>query len=577
MKKTFRQKIRLRMLVLGICFTLALAGVLAKAAYIQIWRGEALTAKAQRGYKGSQVSHGKRGGVFDVHYRELAITLDTESIGAHPRLMKNRGAVARQLARALHQNRKKLVRQLSAKRPFIWVKRQATYQELAKVKALKLPGVVFKPAHSRFYPNQSLAGQVIGFTGIDGSGLEGIEFIYDKYLRGQTDRFTVLKDAHRHRFDSEKPVLPDYTGNDVILTIDANIQFVAEQALEKTVNEFNARSGMALVMNPKTGAVLAMAHYPFIDLNNYRKVKRARWRNRIVTDAFEPGSIMKVFTAAAAIESRSCSSESIFYCENGAYRMGPNVIHDTHPHKWLTVSKIIKYSSNIGAAKIAGAMGGKTFHQILKRFNFGAKTGIDCPGETSGRLSSSRHWHQIDMANIAFGQGVAASAIQLVTAASAIANDGVMMKPYLVQAITDPDGRIIKNTTPKPIRRVISAHTARVVRKIMASVVDEGGTGTRAALANYTVGGKTGTAQKIDPSGSYSRKRFIASFIGFAPVDAPRVVVLVSIDEPMKRHYGGTVAAPAFKKITQATLSYLFSAPPDASAYRSVPHRKAGI
>ena len=576
MKKPYHKKIRRRMLVVGFCFTLALTGVLAKAAYIQIWQGADLTRKAQKGYKGSLVSMGKRGGIFDVHYRELAVTLDTQSIGAHPGQMKNRSAVARQLARVLRKNRKKLSMHLSTKRPFVWVKRQATPNEVAAVKALSIPGVVFKPAHSRFYPNQALAGQVIGFTGVDGSGLEGIEFNYDEYLRGQTDRFTVLRDARGRGFNAEQTVLPNYTGNNIILTIDANIQFVAEQALEATVHEFDAHSGMALVMEPKTGAILAMAHYPFIDPNNYRGFRRERWRNRIVTDAFEPGSTMKIFTAAAAIESKSCSSQSIFYCENGSYRMGPNVIHDTHPRGWLTVAKIVKYSSNIGAAKVAGAMGKKTFYQILNRFGFGSKTGIDCPGETSGRLASYRYWKPIDMANIAFGQGVAVSAIQLVTAAAAIANDGMMMKPYLVQAVTDQHGRIIKNTTPKRIRRVISSRTARAVRRIMATVVNEGGTGVKAALASYTVGGKTGTAQKIDPNGSYSKKRFIASFIGFAPVDHPKAVVLVAIDEPLKRHYGGTVAAPAFKRITQATLGYLTASPSNRPVHLSALIRKAG-
>jgi cell division protein FtsI (penicillin-binding protein 3) len=576
MKKKYHNKIRRRMLVVGICFTLALMGVLAKAAHIQIWQGADLTKKAQKGFKGSLVSRGKRGGVFDIHHRKLAITLDTESIGAHPGQMKKPRAVAKRLAKVLRKNRKTLSKQLDTKHPFVWIKRQATHKEVAAVKALSLPGVVFKPAHSRFYPNQSLAGQVIGFTGVDGSGLEGIEFHYDTYLRGQTDQFTVLRDAKGRGFDAEQAVLPNYTGNNVILTIDANIQFVAEQALEATVNEFDALSGMALVMEPSTGAILAMAHYPFIDPNNYQGFKRERWRNRIVTDSFEPGSTMKIFTAAAAIESKSCSSQSIFYCENGAYRIGPNVIHDTHPRGWLSVTKIVKYSSNIGASKVAAAMGKETFYQILNRFGFGSKTGIDCPGETTGRLVSPRYWKPIDMANIAFGQGVAVSAIQLVAAVSAIANDGILMKPYLVQAVTDPNGRIIKNTAPVQVRRVISSRSAQTVRRMMATVVDEGGTGVKAALTNYTVGGKTGTAQKIDPNGSYSKKRFIASFVGLAPIDHPRAVVLVAIDEPLKRHYGGTVAAPAFKRITKAALGYLSTSPSNKSAHLSPMVRKAG-
>ncbi len=576
MKKDYRKKIRRRMLVVGCGFSLVLAVVLAKAAQIQIWQGDDLTRKAEKDFKASRVSMGKRGAVFDAHYRELAVTLDTQSIGAHPNQMKNRNVAARRLAKALGKNRRTLSKQLDTKHPFVWVKRQATPREVTTVEALSLPGVVFKPAHSRFYPNQSLAGQVIGFTGVDGSGLEGIEFHYDSHLRGRTDRFTVLRDARGYGFDAELSVLPNYTGQNVILTIDANIQFVAEEVLEATVDEFDANSGMAVVMDPKTGAILAMAHYPFIDPNRYRKFKQERWRNRIVTDAFEPGSTLKIFTAAAALESKSSSSQSIFYCENGVYRVGRNLIHDTHPYGWLTLKKIIKFSSNIGAAKVAKAMGDKTFYQTLERFGFGAKTGIDCPGESSGRLTSYRRWRTIDAANIAFGQGIAVSAIQLTTAVAAIANDGFLMKPYLVQAITDQNGRLLKNTTPKRIRRVISAHTARTVRGMMAAVVDEGGTGVKAALDRYQAGGKTGTAQKIEPDGGYSRKRFISSFVGLAPVHRPKVVVLVAIDEPCKRHYGGTVAAPAFRRITQAALSYLEVAPIEKSIQVSSMIRKAG-
>ena len=564
------------MLVVGCGFSLLLVVVLAKAAQIQIWQGDDLTRKAEKDYKASRVSMGKRGTVFDAHYRELAVTLDTQSIGAHPNQMKNKNVTAQRLGKALGKNRRALSKQLNTKHPFVWVKRQATPREVTTVEALSLPGVVFKPAHSRFYPNQSLAGQVIGFTGVDGSGLEGIEFNYDSHLRGRTDRFTVLRDARGYGFDAELSVLPNYTGQNIILTIDANIQFIAEQALKATVGEFKADSGMAVVMDPKTGAVLAMAHYPFIDPNLYKKYKRERWRNRIVTDAFEPGSTLKIFTAAAALESKSSSSQSIFYCENGVYRVGRNLVHDTHPYGWLTLKKIVKFSSNIGAAKVVKAMGGKAFYETLERFGFGSKTGIDCPGETPGRLTSYRRWKPIDAANIAFGQGIAVSAIQLTAAVATIANDGILMKPYMVQAITDQDGRLLKNTTPKRIRRVISARTARTVRSMMAAVVDEDGTGVNAALERYQVGGKTGTAQKIEPTGGYSQKRFIASFVGLAPVHRPKVVVLVVIDEPRKRHYGGTVAAPAFKRITQAALGYLDVSPVEKSIQISSMIRKAG-
>ncbi len=562
MKKKYQKKIRRRMLIVGCGFSLILCIILGKAAHIQIWQGNDLTLKAEKDFKGSRVSLGKRGSVFDVHYREMAVTLDTHSIGAHPQQIKKRDAVARDLAKALGKNKKAVYRQLDTKHPFVWVKRQASPSEVTTVKALSLDGVVFKPAHSRFYPNQVLAGQVLGFTGVDGTGLEGVEFHYDTFLRGRTDRYTVLRDARGLGFDAEFSMIPDYTGQNIILTIDANIQFVAEQALKGAVDEFEAISGMAVVMNPKTGAVLAMAHYPFVDPNQFQEFKRDRWRNRIVTDAFEPGSTLKIFTAAAALESKSSSSQSIFYCENGTFRIGPNRIHDTHPRGWLTLKKIVKFSSNIGAAKVGQAMGKKTLYRTLEQFGFGSKTGIDCPGESPGRLVSYRHWKPIDAANIAFGQGVAVSAIQLTAAVAALANDGVLMRPYLVQAIADQDGRLLKNMTPKPGRKVVSTRTARTVRSMMAAVVEEGGTGVQAAMAHYSVGGKTGTAQKVEPTGGYSSKRFISSFVGLAPVEQPKAVVLVVLDEPRKKHYGGTVAAPAFRQIMRAALSYLDEAQP---------------
>jgi cell division protein FtsI (penicillin-binding protein 3) len=266
---------------------------------------------------------------------------------------------------------------------------------------------------------------------------------------------------------------------------------------------------------------------------------------------------MKVFLAAAAIDGKYCTPHSIFFCENGAYRIGGNTVHDTHPHAWLSLQQIVKFSSNIGAAKISEVSGKKTLYESLKKFGFGTKTGIDCPGETSGSLRPSRNWTPIDTANIAFGQGVSVSPLQLITAAGVIANGGNLMRPYMVKAITDSKGNIIHKTDPERVRRVISAETAETIRRIMHTVVTEGGTGTRAAIEAYAVCGKTGTAQKLDENGRYSRKNFIGSFIGFAPMEKPEITALVLLDEPRRQYYGGTVAAPAFKKIVCESLSYL--------------------
>ncbi len=314
-------------------------------------------------------------------------------------------------------------------------------------------------------------------------------------------------------------------------------------------------------MAPETGAVLALAHFPVFNPNSFGSYHIETWRNRAITDPFEPGSTMKIFLAAAAIESGKCKPDTIFYCEGGKYKIGKNVVNDTHIYGWLSLQQIIKYSSNIGSVKVTEKMGHEILYSSLRSFGFGGKIGIDCPGETTGTLSSYRGWSEMDAGAISFGQGISVSAIQLVAAAGAIANDGLLMKPYIVQAVTDENGRLIKSFGPQKIRTVISAETSETVRNIMKSVITENGTGTMAAIDGYAVCGKTGTAQKIDESGKYAKEKYIASFIGFAPAEDPKITVLVMVDEPIKEHYGGTVAAPAFSRITQETLGYMNVSP----------------
>jgi cell division protein FtsI (penicillin-binding protein 3) len=270
---------------------------------------------------------------------------------------------------------------------------------------------------------------------------------------------------------------------------------------------------------------------------------------------------MKIFSAAAALESGALNSGSLFYCENGKYRVGGHTVNDTKPHGWLSLQQIVKFSSNIGTVKIAEKIGRQTLYDQLKTFGFGERTRIDCPGETAGSLSHFRHWTSVDTGAISFGQGVSVTPLQLVSAAAALANDGMLMQPYIVQAVTDADGRPLRTIEPKPVRSVVSSRTADSVRRIMRSVITSGGTGTEAELEGYEVAGKTGTAQKIDTNGSYTTDRYVASFIGFAPAYRPVLVVLVVVDEPKKTHYGGLVAAPAFRKIVKETMSYLNVAP----------------
>ncbi len=551
------KNIRLRIIVTACIFSLIFAVIGAKAFYIQVYRGQWLAKKASGQYETSFQTHGKRGKIFDRNMGTMAVSTDITSIAAHPPQIKDIRQTAKQIADSLNISRKKLIEKLSWKKKFVWIKRRVSPKKAGNVRNLKIKGIDFIPEHRRFYPNKTLAAQVLGFTDIDDNGIEGLEFYYNDFLKGSASRLTVLKDAFGRSFGFEEKTGSDYCGSNLILTLDRNIQFVAERTLKETVEKFDAKSGMAVVMIPQTGAVLAMAHYPFFNPNTFNKYNRKIWRNRIITDPFEPGSTMKIFSAAAALESEKVTSDSIFYCEQGAYTIGKNVVHDTHAYGWLSLQQIVKHSSNIGAVKVSESIGPKSLYEVLSGFGFGSKTLVDCPGETPGILTNYRQWGRLDVGTIAFGQGVSVSALQLVTAVSAIANKGILMKPYIVQAMVDNNGRLIENFGPKEVRRVISEKTATALVRILRTVITKGGTGVNAALNGYTVCGKTGTAQKINEYGEYTDDQYTASFIGFAPMERPEIAALVVIDEPHKEYYGGVVAAPAFKKIVQKTLDYM--------------------
>jgi cell division protein FtsI (penicillin-binding protein 3) len=559
--KSERRKRQRRIAVSGALFALVFAVICGRAAYLQVFRGPWLNQQAVHEYEKSLRYRGKRGAIYDASGREMALSIDATSIAAYPGRAASGPDTARALTRALDVDIDDIRRRLDSKRSFVWIKRQASPREADAVRSLKLAGVDFIPEHSRFYPNRTLAAQMLGFTGIDGRGLEGLEFYYDAYLKGGAGKFTVLKDALGRGFDLDRTEVPDYGGRNLVLTLDKTVQFIAEEALREGVVKSGASSGMAIVMSPATGQVLALAHYPFFNPNAFARFDRNLWRNRAVTDPFEPGSTTKIFTAAAAIEHGGCRRDTIFFCEDGAYQVGDYRIHDTSPHGWLTLENIIKYSSNIGAVKVGEMIGPQILYRTLRDFGFGDKTGIDCPGEAPGRLPPFRRWSKAHTGTISYGHGMSSTAIQLITAVCAIANDGALMKPYIVQAVTDRQGRPIERFGPRKVRQAISGATASVIRGMMRGVVTEGGTGARAALNGYAVCGKTGTAQKIDETGAYADKKYIASFVGFAPAARPAAAILVIIDEPTSEYYGGLVAAPVFQRIAREALNYLNVAP----------------
>ena len=547
MNRPAADKTVFRLKFTGLVFALIFAAIGAKAVHIQVIQGAWLSEKAEDQYTQAVTAHFKRGGIWDANGSEMGTSIQVSSLAARPDSIQDPKKTARLLAKVLDTGARKIEKRISADTTFVWVKRQLGPKETAAVRDLALEGLEFIPEYCRFYPHKTLAAQVLGFSGIDGRGLEGIEYFYDNVLKGGKSKSIVVKDARGRAVagDATPPVKSG--GDNIVLTINRKIQYIVEKSLEEAVAESGAKSGMALVMAPSTGAVLAMANYPFFNPNVFRKADPLSWRNRCVTDLFEPGSTMKMFTAAAALDSGMSRSSTIFFCENGAWTIAGHTVRDTHAHGWLTLSNIVKYSSNIGAAKVSDLMGPQRFHAYLDAFGFGQKTGIDCPGEPQGRLIPHRNWSKMDKAAIAFGHGISVSAIQMAAAASAVANNGVLMKPYLVEKIVSQKGEIVRRTRPVAVRQVISEKTARSLRRILTGVIEPGGTGTKAALDGYTACGKTGTAKKTDETGAYTSK-YLSSFLGMAPADKPEIVVLVVIDEPQKQGVRGRGRRPGFQK-----------------------------
>ncbi len=548
---------RIRIIMIGSVFGMLFLTVVGRAFYLQILQHENLVKKADKQHQHRVDLTPARGSILDSNGTTLAESIHMDSCYAEPRRIKDVDGTAGVLAPILGIPKGELVAKLSVNKSFIWVERWLAPDVAARVRNMRLPGIGFAPESKRFYPNMEIAAHVVGFTGHDPNGLEGIELKYDSTILGNTGYMITERDALGRNITVKNTVIKDSSpGKSVVLTLDKTIQFIAEKELAKAVTESNAKSGMALVMESDTGRVLAMANYPTFNPNAYSRYSLSQLRNHVVADSFEPGSTFKVFTIAAAIDSGKIKSTDLYNCENGTYRVADRIIHDDHPQSRLSVSEIIKYSSNIGSAKIAIRMGEDTLSSYLRNFGFGSRTGIDLPGESPGNLK--KHWYGIDLATISFGQGVSLSTVQLVSALSAIANGGNLMRPYLVEQILDDSGAVTQKFEPQVVRRVISPETAHKITKMMETVTGEGGTGTKAALDGYRVAGKTGTAQKVDPvTRTYSPTKRIGSFVGFVPADKPKLTIAVVIDEPQGVKYGGVVAAPAFRVIAQNSLAYL--------------------
>ncbi|MCL2029548.1 MAG: transpeptidase family protein [Deltaproteobacteria bacterium] len=500
-----------------------------------------------------------RGEIFDASGEKLAASLAVASLYANPLKIRDKDDTARLLAEILDQDPNKLMDRLDTNnKQFVWLKRQISQAEADAVKELSIDGLALSKEYRRAYPNGHLAANFLGFVGVDNQGLEGLELALDDYLRAGSHKVKGKRDG-RGRDMLESGEIEEARGASVVLTLDRRIQYVAEKALAKAVETHKAKSGLALVMRPKTGAVVAAAVWPTFDPNEYKKASDSSRRNRILTDPFEPGSTFKVFVVAAALEEALVNPNTIINCENGAFRVGNHTVRDSNGYGELSISEIIKYSSNIGSLKIGGILGNDLLYNYLTRFSFGERTGLaHLPSETPGLIRPPRNWHAIDAANIAFGQGLTVTALQMGMAMSALANDGVMMKPYIVDRVLDAEGRIIEQTRPQILRQVVSPLTARQVAAMLRMAVLKGGTATRAEVPGYPVAGKTGTAQKVARgSKTYTAGKYVSSFLGFAPYHDPELSVMVVLDEPANGYYGGAVATPAFKEIMENALPLL--------------------
>jgi cell division protein FtsI (penicillin-binding protein 3) len=561
MKVREKKWIRVRITIVAVFFAAGLAMILARATQLQVLERDKLARIALAGYRGIVKLPPKRGTIYDREGHELALTVEVDSIYVHPHHVQNKAQAAKLLSKILDMKEKALLGLLKSERPFVWIDRKVAPEKIRQVKALGIEGVGFTAEARRYYPGREIAGHVLGFAGEDNQGLEGIEKKFDKLLRGPEYTLIQMRDALGRPFYVNRPAPEESEIRDLILTIDKDIQYAAEQALKKTVEETRAKNGHAIVADVDTGEILAMAVVPQFNPNVFWTHQPNQWRNRAVTDSYEPGSTIKAYLLAAALDSSLVSPETKFFCENGEYKVGANTIHDhdRKGHGMLSVSEIITFSSNIGAVKIGQRIGYKKFHDYLEKFGFGAKTEIDLPGEQDGFMRSVKDAKEIEKATSYFGQGMTVNSLQLVMAMAAIANGGKLMRPYVVKAVKDQQGKVIRETHPQVVRKVMSPETARRATQILESVVKEkGGTGNLAAIKGYRVAGKTGTSQKVDPATRrYSSRNYVTLFVGFTPVENPRLALLVLVDEPEAKKYGGLVAAPIFRDIGAWSLNHL--------------------
>jgi cell division protein FtsI/penicillin-binding protein 2 len=553
LKRLVNRRIRLFLAALALAF----GGLLLRATWLQTVRAASLSSLGQTQQRESVTIPAGRGTLFDRTGLELALGEQATTVYADPRQIGNPRRAALAVERTLGLNADQIFPALADRtHGFVYVARQADPAQAAALQRLKLPGFGFYPEERRNYPQRSVASQVLGYVGTDGNGLSGLELQFDGALAGRAGKETIIKDPSGQVIDvqGQRPEIP---GRDLYLTLDHSIQANAEEVLRETVHRWAAKSASAIVLDPRTGAILAMAVQPGFDANRFPSAPSDLQRNRTVTDTYEPGSTFKLITVAGALSEHIVSPNTRFRLPYSLH-VADRVIHDAEKRGIVnySVSQILAHSSNIGAITLAEMLGRTRLSSWITKFGFGRTTGVDFPGESPGIVLPPAKWSGSTIGNVPIGQGIAVTPVQMAAAYGAIANRGVWSRPHLVDHVAGGARPSLNR------RRLVSPKIAKQLMTMLKDVVAEG-TGQYAAMPGYQVAGKTGTAQKPDAHGGYATGRYVASFVGIVPASRPRFVILVAVDEPHGAIWGGTVAAPAFQQIARFDLQYL-EVPPDA-------------